>query len=240
VVALELPARLDSGVTPEAMPVPQCAPQVLASELSAVPGTIHGPKVDGEVCDNGLGTFFLGPGSTDLAPYDQDYFTTTENAGAAPAGSNGHGSYGFLIYTPADALFATLSGWTGASAPAVGTYDYASNCGWLDFDVTFPAPPGVVCTTLFGPCDPGCELTDGEDLPLCMPAYPTLHYRARSAATCGPSQDPAQGTWQLSITAVSPLAVPNGFQHFQTHGHLAATLVNQDDPSDSVVLNLDF
>jgi hypothetical protein len=39
---------------------------------------------------------------------------------------------------------------------------------------------------------------------------------------------------------VSPLAVPDGYQHFQTHGHLTATLVNQDDPSDSVILNLDF
>jgi hypothetical protein len=39
---------------------------------------------------------------------------------------------------------------------------------------------------------------------------------------------------------VSPLAVPDGYLHFQTHGHLTATLINQDDASDSVVLDLDF
>ena len=48
------------------------------------------------------------------------------------------------------------------------------------------------------------------------------------------------GEWLLTLTSVSPLAVPYGYLHYQTHGHLTATLVNLDDPSDSVVLALDF
>jgi hypothetical protein len=37
---------------------------------------------------------------------------------------------------------------------------------------------------------------------------------------------------------VDPLLVP--IKHHDTHGSLTATLVNEADPSDSVVLNLHF
>lgn len=51
---------------------------------------------------------------------------------------------------------------------------------------------------------------------------------------------PPQGNWQLTPTSVSPHVVPGTLINYLTHGHLAATLVNQNDPSDSVVLNLYF
>jgi len=34
--------------------------------------------------------------------------------------------------------------------------------------------------------------------------------------------------------------VPGTYLNYVTHGHLTATLVNEADPSDSVVLDLDF
>jgi hypothetical protein len=233
-----LPAQPDSGQASEATPAAQCANQVLDSGLVPVRGTVRGPRVDAEVCDNGLGTFFLGPMDYGAIPYDQDFFTTTVYTGAVPPGSDGPGVYGFLLRAPADALSADLSGDTGASDPEVGTYDSATNCGSLNFDVTLPIPPGVVCTSIYGPCDPGCQ--GYGEMVICEPAPAMMHYRAASAAACGSNQYPPQGDWQLTVTSVSPLAVPDGYQHFQTHGHLTATLVNQDDPSDSVVLNLDF
>ena len=236
-VTVDLFSHPDSGQTSEAMPAALCANQVLDSELFPVRGTVRGPRVDAEVCDNGLGTFFLGPMDYGAIPYDQEFFTTGGYPGAVPPGSDGPGVYGFLLRAPADALSADLSGDTGASAPEVGTYDSATNCGSLNFDVTLPIPPGVVCTSIYGPCDPGCQ-GYGEDF-ICGPTPAMMRYQARSAA-CGSTQDPPQGDWQLTVASVSPLAVPNGYQHFQTHGHLTATLVNQDDPSDSVVLNLDF
>jgi hypothetical protein len=235
---VDLPAQPDSGQGSEATPAAQCATQVLDSVLFPVSGTVRGPRVDAEVCDNGLGTFFLGPQDyAPLTPYEQDFFTTSVYGGAVPRGSNGPGVYGFMLRAPADALSADLSGSTGASAPAVGTYDSATNCGELHFDVTLPIPPGVVCRSEFGPCDPGCE--GYGEMFICEPANAMMHYQAGSAA-CGQTQYPSQGDWQLTITSVSALAVPDGYQHFQTHGHLTATLVNQGDPSDSVVLNLDF
>jgi hypothetical protein len=234
----DLPIPPDSGQASEAAPGAGCAKQVLDSLLFPVRGTVRGPKVDGEVCDHGLGTFFLGPEDYLVTPYNQDFYTTTQISGAVPYGSNGPGVYGFLLRAPADAYSASLSGSAGASAPAVGTYDSTTNCGWLDFEVTLPVPPGVVCTSPYGPCDPGCEGV-GE-MVICEPAPAKMRYRARSAATCGAYQDPPQGDWQLTVTSVSPLAVPDGYLHFQTHGHLTATLINQDDPSDSVVLDLDF
>lgn len=244
--AIDLPpAQPDSVAASEATPSAQCATQVLTADLFPVRGTARGPRVDGESCDNGLGTFFVGPGDNDplengdLAPYEQDYFTTVTYTGTVPADANGPGVYGFLLHAPANALSANLWGWTGASAPEVGTYDSATNCGRLEFDVTLPVPPGVVCTALYGPCDPGCSPA-GEDSFVCMPEYPKLLYEARPAATCGTPQVSARGNWLLTITSVSPLPFPNGHQYFQTHGHLAATLVNLYDPSDSIVLSLDF
>lgn len=237
-VTIDLPGQPDSDQASDATSAAQCANQVLDSLLVPVRGTVRGPRVDAEVCDNGLGTFFLGPMDYGAIPYDQEFFTTGVYTGAVPPGSYGPGVYGFLLRAPADALSADLRGSTGASAAKVGTYDSATNDGTLSFDVTLPIPPGVVCTSLRGPCDPGCE-GYGEDF-ICGPAPARMHYRAQSVGTCGSCQDPPQGDWQLAVTSVSPLAVPDGYQHFQTHGHLTATLVNQDDPSDSVILNLDF
>jgi hypothetical protein len=158
--------------------------------------------------------------------------------GAPPNGSGVDGAFGFVLAAPADALSAVLTGWTGTSASAVGTYDSATNCGWLDFDVTLPVPPGVVCTSEFGPCDPGCE-TVGEAF-ICEPAPARMQYQARPAAHCGSAPDAPVGDWQLTLTSVSPLAAPSGLQNFQTHGQLTATLINRDLASDSIVLNLDF
>ena len=236
--SVDLPAQADFTQASETAPTAGCAKQALDSLLFPVRGTVRGPRVDAEICDNGLGTFFLGPMDYLVTPYDESFYTTTQFSGAVPYGSNGPGVYGFLLRAPADALSADLSGGIGASAPEVGTYDSATNCGWLDFEVTLPVPPGVVCTSPYGPCDPGCEGV-GE-MVICEPAPARLHYLARSAATCQTYQDPPAGDWQLTLTAVSPLADTQGYLHFQTHGHLTATLVNQDDPSDSVVLNLDF
>jgi hypothetical protein len=234
----DLPPQPDSGQAGEATPA-GCANQVLDSHLNPVHGTVRGPRVEAEICDNGLGTKLLGPQDYLATPYYQDFQTTTRTNGAVPYGANGPGVYGFLVHAPADAIAADLSGSAGASAAAVGSYDSATNCGQLDFVVTLPIPPGLACTSLYPPCDPGCEAGGGE-LVTCVPAPVRMRYRARSAATCGPIQYPPAGDWLLTITSVSPLAVPYGYLRFATHGHLTATLVNQDDASDSVALDLDF
>ena len=239
-LVLDLPGPPDTDQTSETNPTAQCAKQVVDSMRSPVTGTARGPKVDGEVCTNGLGTYLGGPNdATNVPLYVQDFYTTTVYTGAVPHNSMAPGVYGFLMHAPADAVSAELSNWIGVSAAAVGTYDSATNCGGLDFKVVLPVPPGVVCPTFLGPCDPGC-VGVGE-MWVCQPANAELHYPARSSATCESYQDhPPQGDWRLTITSVSPLANPMPYANFRTHGHLTATLVNQDDPSDSVVLNLDF
>lgn len=223
---------------PPAQSIPGCANQLLNFTTFPVHGSVRGTKVDGTVCDNGLGTFFLGPEDSGLTPYDQDFFTTTASSGAVPDASGAGGAYGFVLAGPADAVSAELSGFAGVQAAAAGTYGSTTNCGWFDFEVTLPIPPGVVCNARYSPCDPGCEGV-GEAF-ICEPARAKLKYRGRSAAICQAQQEPAQGDWQLTITSVTPLDSPDGYQHFQTHGELTATLVNQGDASDSVVLDLDF
>jgi hypothetical protein len=216
----------------------RCAPQTVASSLIPVRGTVQGPTVEGEICDHGVGTFFLGP--EDIAPtYDQDFFTNTWlDAPYSPTGYDGSQVYGFLMRKPAGALSAELRGWVGAAVAEVGAYDSASNCGFLDFEVTLPIPPGVYCTRELAPCDPGCEGV-GE-MWVCEPANPKLHYSARPSAVCGAGQDPAVGGWNLTLTAVSAYVPNDTYLHHVTHGNLTATLVNQADPSDSLLLNLAF
>jgi hypothetical protein len=104
--------------------------------------------------------------------------------------------------------------------------------------VTLPIPPDVFCATEFGPCDPGCQ--GAGELMVCSPANPKLRYSARPSAVCGTSRDPAVGGWVLTLTSVSPYIAGSGYKHHENHGNLTATLINQADPSDSVVLNLDF
>ena len=230
-VAADLATEPDSRQATDGAPPARCTAQaVIASSDVPVHGSIRGPKVDGVVCDNGLGTNFLGPGDTAFSSYGQSFLSTVDSR-SFPADD-------FLFDMPADVYSASLSGWTGATSPEVGTYDSATNCGWLKFQVSLPIPPGVICPTVYGPCGPDCE-GEGE-MGICVPAHPTLFYIALPAAQCGPYQDPPKGDWQLALTSVSPHVVPGTLINYLTHGHLTATLVNDADPSDSIVLNLDF
>lgn len=216
----------------------RCAKQSVDSLLVPVRGTVRGPTVEGELCENGMGTFFLDPSGPD-GTYVQDFYTNTWlDAPYSPTGYDNSLVYGFLIHAPADANSATLTGWVGATAAEVGTYASTANCGYLDFEVTLPIPPGVVCTYEVGPCDPGCE--GYGELFICAPAPARLRYSARPAVVCGTSQTPAQGSWVLTLTSVSPYIPREGYKHHDTHGNLTATLINQADPSDYVVLDLDF
>ena len=230
-VAADLATEPDSRQATDGAPPARCTAQaVIASSDVPVHGSIRGPKVDGVVCDNGLGTNFLGPGDTAFSSYGQSFLSTVDSR-SFPADD-------FLFDMPADVYSASLSGWTGATSPEVGTYDSATNCGWLKFQVSLPIPPGVICPTVYGPCGPDCE-GEGE-MGICVPAHPTLFYIALPAAQCSPYQDPPKGDWQLTLTSVSPHVVPGTLINYLTRGHLTATLVNDADPSDSIVLNLDF
>jgi hypothetical protein len=207
-----------------------------------VRGTVQGPKVEGEICDNGVGTYFAGPNDFAWMKYLQVFDTMTTPGGELYVSNpDGLSVYGFLLHKPEDALSGRLSIWgVAVPAPEVGSYDSATHCGSLGFEVTLPIPPDITCPNPVPPCDPGCAPGPGEAL-LCEPMKPRWVYQAHSApGLCLSDADPAQGSWVLTITAVSPVADPAKYLQYKTQGHLQATLVNRDDPSDSVVLSLDF
>ena len=239
VPAATMDALADGSTGAETAAELQCAKQTVDSLLYPVSGTVHGPKVDGVVCENGLGTFFLGPnGSGSSSQYNQDFDTTTIfNDSTSPKDYNSPLVYGFLMREPVGVVSADLSGWAGASAAAVDSYASTMNCGRLDFVVRLPIPLGIVCPTEFSPCGSDCE-PSGE-MEICEPANPQIHYAARSAAYCGTQEAPL-GSWRLTLTSVARLPDATGYKQYETHGHLLATLINQADPSDSVDLALDF
>ncbi len=229
-VQAETTAAVDGG------PSPPCAPQTLDAVLVPVTGTVTGPRVDGSVCDDGLGSFFMKDGL--YAPYVQSFSTTSQYSSRIdPPGPMESWVWGFLLRQPANST-AILSGWVAASDPLPGEYDSESNCGYLNFEVSLPIPPGIVCPAEFPPCGPDCEGV-GE-MWVCQPAHPRLHYAARSPVHCLSYDDPAQGSWNLRLDEVSPLDPSAGRPTWRTRGHLTAALVNQGDAADSVQLELDF
>jgi hypothetical protein len=225
--AADLATEWDFRQATEAAPPAGCTSQVVDASEIPVRGSIRGSKVDGVISDNGVTTTFLGPEGT--PPYAQSFFSSVE--------SSGNPASDFLLAMPADVSSASFSGYAGTTNPEVGTYDSDTNCGGLTFEVSLPIPPGVICQTPYGPCDPGCEPSGGEML-LCEPAHPKLRYIAWPP--CGSLEGPPKGDWQLTLTSVCPHVVPGTLINYQTHGHLTATLVNDVDPSDNVVLNFDF
>jgi hypothetical protein len=237
------PPEIDAATPRDGVPAidvapARCAEQTISSGLFPATGTIRGPKVDGVTCENGLGTHFHGPGAANYSSYTQSLYTTSWYSSSVRSSSQDDSLvYGFLLAEPTRST-ADLSGWVGATSNEPGIYTGVENCGYLDLVVSLPIPAGIVCSIPFAPCDPGCEGV-GE-MWICAPAHPRLYYAARSSAACGSNQEPAQGNWELTLTSASALSEPHGYLNFQTHGHLAATLVNRDDASDSVVVSVDF
>jgi hypothetical protein len=61
----DLPAPADTAPGIDGTPTVGCAPQTVDLWMMPVRGTVRGPTVEGEVCDNGMGTYFLGPEDTE-------------------------------------------------------------------------------------------------------------------------------------------------------------------------------
>lgn len=211
-------------------PAECCASGTMHSSLIPVHGTVGGPRVDAVLCDNGAGTSFLGPEGAADSSYAQSLSTTVDASGSL--------ADSFLVRMPSEAVSLSLNGWVGATLPEVGTYASTENCGWLTVEVSLPIPSGVVCPPIGESCAPDCEPV-GE-LGVCMPAEPRWRYTALPEAPCDSISDPARGEWELTLTEVSAHAGPERLINFQTHGRLVATLVNDDDASDSVDLDLEF
>ena len=213
-------SEMDAGVGAPCM--------TTATGSVAVSGSIRGFKVDAVVRDNGIETYFLGPGASGSSEYSQLFDGIYDAGNAAEQ---------FEVRTPSDAVTAKLSGWASATAAEVGTYPPAG-CAYFTFEMRLPIPPGVVCPAKFAPCGPECEPV-GE-LALCSPARPKVRYSARPAATCSSNVPSALGDWRLQLTSVCPHPVADTLVNFETHGHLSATLVNEADASDTVSMSLDF
>ncbi|HJX63415.1 MAG TPA: hypothetical protein VJ860_05615 [Polyangia bacterium] len=228
-LAADLAAEPDFRQATEAALPAGCTGQTVDADDIPMHGSISGPKFNGVVSDNGVVTAFLG--TQGVPPYTQ-WFSSARDASGDLADD-------FLFDMPADVSSASLSGGVDMTTPEVGTYDSDTNCGSMVFEVSLPIPPGVFCPTRYGPCEPGCE-PSGAEMLICEPAHPKLRYSAQSAAQCGSYQYPPRGDWQLTLTSVCPYVVSGTLINYQTHGHLTARFVNDADPSDSVVLNLDF
>jgi len=199
------------------------------SNVIPVHGTLRGSRVDAVLCDNGVSTRFLGPQATAGRPYTQALETTRELSEPFPDD--------FLFSMPTDVLFASLSGWVGVTTAETGAYSSPEDCGWLVLELSFPIPSGVVCPPYPEPCGPACE--GSGEAGVCRPAHPTWRYTASSGSECGSADDP-HGQWELTLISVLPHVVPGTLINYLTHGQLTATLVNESEPSDTVVMDLEF
>jgi len=223
-VAPETQPPVDAGV-----PGP-CTGATMLGSLAFVSGTIRGSRLDAVVRDRTMRAALLGPAEAPLSGYQQSF-----DAFASP---DGRLHDPFVVNDPPEVISNSLRGYAGLAAAAVGTYSPSSNgCGYFVFEEQLPSPPGVACSRQLAPCDPQC-MPSGE-VGICVPREPIVRYRA-VAAPCVQANGPAAGDWQLTLTSVCPNALADTGIMFESHGHLTATLVNDDDATDTVVMNLDF
>jgi hypothetical protein len=190
-----------------------------APGVSSVPvsGSVRGPSVDARLRERGTVTSFLGPGASATSAYSQSF----DRTGSEPDGQ-------FVVVAPADVVTASLVGWAGATAAEVGAYPRLG--GFFVFEMAFPIPAGIVCSSPIGDCGPQCEGV-GE-AGVCMPRHPKVRYSA--------SLEASSSDWRLRLDSVCPQPISGTLINFETHGHLTATLVNEADASESVEVNLDF
>jgi hypothetical protein len=220
-------AAADMATTPDSVQGTEAAPSGRCTSPSVQPpeipvrGTVHGPRLNGVLCDGRVGTAFFGPNGTAFGSYGQAFSGGYDN---------------LVLDVPADAVTAYLTAGVGTTGPEIGTYDSATTCGYFLLEVRLPIPPGIVCPSEYGPCGPDCAGV-GE-MVICEPTNPRLRYLARPSASCG--SDPPAGGWQMTLTSIAPYSSGYPLIGYLTHGHATATLVNENDPSDAAIVDLDF
>jgi hypothetical protein len=104
--------------------------------------------------------------------------------------------------------------------------------------LSFPIPAGLDCSTDAGfDCPPGCQLVGPSFALTCMPVQPTTCYVAQGSSDCVFDTQPPMGAWQLTLTSIALFSKATGYV---THGSLTATMVSDQDASDTFSLSLEF
>ena len=194
---------------------------------SPVHGTFAGPSVDILVCDGGVhGYLFVPTGSTSpyIESFDEDFAVAS--------------SARFSIREPQNVESVDFLALFGVSSLNPGTYTSAQTCGSVGLCLSFPIPAGLDCSTDAGfDCPPGCQLVGPSFALTCMPVQPTTCYVAQGSSDCLSDTQPPIGSWQLTLTSIALFSKATGYV---THGTLTATMVSDQDATDTFSLSLEF
>jgi hypothetical protein len=199
----------------------------VAPPESPAHGTFAGPNVDILVCDGGVhGYLFVPTGST--SPYIESFDDNLTVASSAR----------FSIRQPQNVESVDFLALFGVSSLNPGTYTSAQTCGSVGLCLSFPIPAGLDCSTDAGfDCPPGCQLVGPSFALTCMPVQPTTCYIAQGSSDCVFDTQPPMGAWQLTLTSIALFSKATGYV---THGSLTATMVNDQDATDTFSLSLEF
>ena len=196
---------------------------------SPVHGTFTGSNVDVLVCDGGVTTYLRGTSSSfSTSPYLQWF---QDNLAAYYFG-------GFSIRQPQNVDSVDFSALLGVSSTTPGTYTSAQACGGVVLCVNSSIPVGLDCSTDAGfDCPPGCALMGPSFDLTCMPVRPSTCYVAQGSSDCVADTQTPMGSWQLTLTSISLFS---NQPWYVTHGSLTATMVSDQDATDTFSLSLDF
>jgi hypothetical protein len=233
----DAPVTAKDAASPDAsgcMPIPISDLLVSASAAS---GTIVGGDLNAVLCPGGASAYIESAGARyDTVPYFLLINWTL--------GSSTSADFDFL--SPAGASNGELSLMVGLSSASPGDYSSPTgqDCGSMAFTYYLPVPPGVNCDGGSGmSCPAGCStVCAGSYCMPCTPQQPSVSYTAQGTTDCmGNSQAPI-GSWQFSLTSVTPgdAGTGSGLTYFTPHGSFTAAMMADDGSSGTATLSVTF
>jgi hypothetical protein len=140
-------------------------------------------------------------------------------------------------------------GWPNGSlsidSPSPGVYLSSGNqaCGAMHYYFGAPLPPGTDCDGGAPPaCPPNCAAVctlNGECGP-CTLNPPSVEYQAQAASSCYGAAQSVVGSWQISLTSVTPASGPGSGDSYLVHGSLTANIGGGSSGTSSATLSLAF
>ena len=200
---------------------------------SPLSGAFSGASLSGVVCAGGTYAY-LAPTST-----PGQYGLAILNTGQA----NAPGEPPVQFSVPHDATSWLLQFLIGAGMGGAGSYGSATSCGYISLGAVLPVPPSVDCRAAGSTpssCPPGCTLGSTPRPPningcsivvpefFCEPLPPSIVFQATGTSNCEGGAMTPQGSWDLSLTSVTPYETDAGAPAaslYIVHGSLVATLV---------------
>jgi hypothetical protein len=212
----------------------------LAPFDSPAVGTVMGNGLSAAICLGGVSARVESAGARyDTSPYFWILNYTIQTGGEA-------GVTDFEFQNPSGASNGELNVLVGIPSIAPGVYSSPAGqqCGSMAFTYYLPVPPGLDCEGGVPPsCPAGCTaICSGLGCEPCTPQPPSVSYTAQGSADCIGDTTTPIGSWNLTLTSVTPVSTDAGsrLSYYTSHGTFTATMIAGDGGADTAGFSVTF